>query len=64
MSRAKQAGQAPDRVVKQGEYVETTDGHRGVIESFGGGSHSFVTIRDNAGYVHTTDTAKIKPRGR
>lgn len=63
MKRIKQAGQAPDRVVEQGEYVETTDGHSGEIESFGGGSHSFVSIRDKAGYVHTTDTAKIKPRG-
>lgn len=62
MNRAKQAGQAPDRTVEQGELVETTDGHKGTIESFGGGSHSFVTIRDEAGYVYTTDTCKIKPR--
>ena len=64
MNRAKQAGQAPDRIVEQGEHVETTDGYNGEIESFGGGSHTFVTIRDKAGYVHTTDTNKIKPRER
>lgn len=64
MNRAKQAGQAPDRIVEQGDHVETTDGYSGEVESFGGGSHSFVTIRDSAGYVHTTDTAKIKPLGR
>lgn len=62
MANVKQRGHAPDRIVEQGEYVETTDGYRGEIESFGGGSHSFVTIRDRAGYVHTTDTIKIKPR--
>lgn len=64
MNRAKQAGQALDRIVEQGEYVETTDGHSGEIESFGGGSHTFVTIRDRAGYVHTTETVKIKPGRR
>lgn len=62
MAYAKQQGQAHDRVVTQGEYVETSDGHRGEVESFGGGSHQWVTIRDRAGYVHTTQTVFIKPK--
>ena len=62
MSYAKQQGQVHDRVVTQGEYVETNDGHSGVVEGFGGGSHQWVTIRDRAGYRHTTETVRIKPK--
>lgn len=60
MNYAKQQGQAHNRIVTQGEHVETADGHRGVVDSFGGGSHQWVTIRDSAGYSHTTQTVFIK----
>lgn len=62
MRRVPAQGNGKNGIVTVGDRVTTKDGISGTLDSLGGGSHTFATIRDDAGYTYNVDTSDVSKK--